>query len=68
MSLIRLNKYLSEQGIASRREADRLIEGGLISVNGEVVQEMGVKVDPEKDEVTVSDKVVEMRKKLIYIA
>lgn len=68
LSLIRLNKYLSEQGIASRREADRLIEGGLISVNGEVVTTMGVKVDPEKDKVTVSDKVVEMREKLIYIA
>lgn len=68
MSLVRLNKYLAEQGVASRREADRLIADGLISVNGKVVREMGVKVDPEKDKVTVNKKVVERQKKLIYIA
>ncbi|MBN2096012.1 rRNA pseudouridine synthase, partial [Candidatus Peregrinibacteria bacterium] len=60
--------YLAEQGVASRREADRLIADGLISVNGKVVREMGVKVDPEKDKVTVNKKVVERQKKLIYIA
>ena len=67
MSLIRLNKYLAEQGVASRREADRLIEEGLISVNGVVVTEMGVKVDPAKDKVTVSNEVVERQEKKIYI-
>ena len=65
---VRLNKYLAQQGVASRREADRLIADGLISVNGEVVKEMGVKVDPEKDKVTVNKKVVERQKDLIYIA
>ena len=68
MPFVRLNKYLASQGIASRREADRLISDGLISVNGKIVKDMGVKVDPEKDEVTVSDKVVEMREKMLYIA
>lgn len=68
MALIRLNKYLAERGVASRREADRLIEEGLISVNDEVVKEMGVKVDPDSDVVTVSDEVVKRQKKLIYIA
>ncbi|MBU1018178.1 rRNA pseudouridine synthase [Patescibacteria group bacterium] len=68
MPLLRLNKYLAQQGVASRREADRLIADGLISVNGAVVKEMGVKIDPEKDKVTVNKKVVERQEKLIYIA
>ncbi|MDX2360545.1 MAG: pseudouridine synthase [Crocinitomicaceae bacterium] len=44
---IRLNKYLSNAGICSRREADLLIETGLVSVNGEIVTEMGHKVKPD---------------------
>ncbi len=66
--LVRLNKYLAEQGIASRREADRLIADGLVSVNGKVVREMGVKVDPVKDKVKVSGEVAKRREKLVYIA
>ncbi len=68
MTLIRLNKYLSEQGVASRREADRFIAEGLVSVNGKVVTEMGVKVDPSKDKVSVSEELVERQENLIYIA
>ena len=44
--LIRLNKYLSMAGICSRREADKFIEEGLVSVNGEVVTALGTKVKP----------------------
>lgn len=43
---VRLNKYLSNAGIASRREADVLIQTGLVSVNGNIVTEMGYKVKP----------------------
>ncbi len=43
-SLIRLNKYISNAGICSRREADTLIAAGNVSVNGKVVTEMGYKV------------------------
>mgnify|MGYP001039442785 CR=1 FL=1 len=43
---IRLNKFLSNAGIASRREADVLISTGVVSVNGEIVTEMGYKVKP----------------------
>lgn len=68
MTLIRLNKYLSEQGVASRREADRFIAEGLVSVNGKIVTEMGAKIDPSKDKVSVSNEVVERQEKLIYIA
>ncbi|MCQ2250916.1 MAG: pseudouridine synthase [Bacteroidales bacterium] len=42
---IRLNKYLANSGMCSRREADRMIKAGMVQVNGEVVTEMGVKVN-----------------------
>ncbi len=45
----RLNKYIAHAGICSRREADTLIEAGLVSVNGKVVTELGTKVAPEDD-------------------
>jgi len=44
---IRLNKFISNAGICSRREADELIEAGVVSVNGEVVTQLGYKVKPE---------------------
>ena len=44
---IRLNKYLSNAGICSRRDADVLISTGLVSVNGEIILEMGYKVKPD---------------------
>jgi 23S rRNA pseudouridine2605 synthase len=50
---MRIQKYLSEQGIASRRKAEELIRRGLVSVNGKVVREMGVQIDPAKDKVGV---------------
>ncbi len=43
---IRLNKYIASSGICSRREADEYIKAGLVSVNDEIVTEMGVKVEP----------------------
>jgi 23S rRNA pseudouridine2605 synthase len=47
--LIRLNKFISNSGVCSRREADELIKMGLISVNGTVITEMGFKVKPTDD-------------------
>jgi len=46
---MRLNRYLAIAGIASRREADELIKAGLVTINGEVVTEMGIKVKPNDD-------------------
>lgn len=43
---IRLNKYLSNAGICSRREADLLIQTGVVSINGEIITEMGYKIKP----------------------
>jgi 23S rRNA pseudouridine2605 synthase len=48
---VRLNKYLAHAGIASRREADKLISAGLVKINGKVVTELGTKVMPA-DQVT----------------
>ncbi len=55
---IRIQKWLSQMGIASRREAERWIEGGLVAVNGKPVTEMGVRIDPSQDQVTVRGKLV----------
>jgi len=65
--LKRLNKYISETGFCSRREADKLIEEGRVTING-IVPEMGTKVTPE-DEVRVDGKLVrEKSGKHIYLA
>src|SRR3989338_9241943 len=50
---MRIQKYMSEQGIASRREAERLIKEGLVMLNGKVIREMGIQIDPAKDEVKI---------------
>ncbi len=68
MTLVRLNKYIASLGLASRREADILISDGKIKVNGKVVTEMGIKVDPDVDNVEVAGSVAKDREKLIYIA
>jgi len=44
--LVRLNKYLANAGICSRREADKLIESGVVKINGKTVTELGTKVGP----------------------
>lgn len=48
----RLQKFLADCGIASRRRSEDLIRQGLVAVNGSVVTKMGQKIDPDKDEVT----------------
>ena len=51
---MRIQKYLSEQGVLSRREAEKYIQEGRIKLNGSVVREMGVQMDPEKDLIEVT--------------
>lgn len=66
-NLTRINKFLSESGFCSRREADKLIEQGRVTING-VVPEMGTKISPN-DEVRVNGKLVrEKRERRIYLA
>lgn len=45
----RLNKFIANSGVCSRREADRLIQAGVVTVNGVVVTELGTKINPRKD-------------------
>ncbi len=63
---LRLNKYLADQGVASRRESDKLIERGLVMVNGKTGT-VGQQIDPETDEITVADEVLAEQKQLVYI-
>lgn len=63
---IRLNRYIANAGICSRRKADELIEAGVVSVNGEIVTALGTKVDPMKDEVRYNGERLK-REKLVYV-
>ena len=63
----RLQKYLARCGVASRRKAEELIVAGLVAVNGEVVRELGVKVDPERDRVTVAGRPISLVTEGIYL-
>jgi 23S rRNA pseudouridine2605 synthase len=56
--LTRLNKFLAHAGVCSRREADRWIAEGRISVNGRVVLELGAKIDPDRDKVAANGRPV----------
>ena len=54
----RLQKYLAHAGVASRRHAEELITAGAVSVNGQIVRELGTRVDPARDEVRVHGRAV----------
>jgi len=64
--LIRLNKYLANAGICSRREADEFIKAGLVSVNGVTVNEVGTKVK-RSDEVTFHNESVKLEHKIYLL-
>ena len=64
--LIRLNRYVANAGICSRRKADELIEAGVIRVNGEVVTALGTKVDPAKDDIRYNGERLQ-REKMVYV-
>ncbi len=64
---IRLQKYLAECGLASRRKAELLISEGSVSVDGKIITEMGYKLDPELQEVRYRGELVRRKKKHTYI-
>ena len=66
MDKIRLQKYLADCGIASRRRAEKFIMQGKVKVNGKVVKELGTKVDL-KDKIEFNGKIVKPIEKRIYI-
>lgn len=62
---MRINKYLAHSGVCSRRQADELISQGRVSINEDVVKELGVKVSPE-DIIKLDGKEVKLSKKFEY--
>ena len=67
MPSIRLQKYLSQCGVASRRASEKLIEDGLVCIN-RLLAKVGDSIDPEKDDVTIKGRSVKPKEQKIYIA
>ena len=63
MALVRLQKFLSECGVCSRRAAEELMLAGKVRVNGQVIKELGTKVEPGRDRVQVRNKFVNVAPK-----
>ena len=63
---VRLNKYIANSGVCSRREADQMIQAGVVTVNGEVVTELGTKVNVLKDEIKFNGETLKGEEK-VYI-
>ncbi len=63
----RLQKYLAQCGVASRRKCEELILQGRVQVNGVTVTELGTKINPEKDKIKFDGKDIKQAKKLVYI-
>ena len=67
MEEIRLQKYIADCGITSRRKAEELIKQGKIKVNGKVITELGTKINPKKDIVLYNNKEIKNKEKYVYI-
>ena len=63
----RLQKYLANQGIGSRRKCEQYILDGRVKVNGVIVTELGTKVNPDVDEICFDGKKVNKQDKKVYI-
>ena len=64
---MRLNKFLSNSGVASRRKSDELISQGKVFVNGKVVNELGLQINEKKDKVMVEGKQIKLPSSFVYI-
>ena len=65
--IVRLQKYLADSGVASRRKSEELILKGLVTVNDKLVKELGTKIDDEKDIVKYKGNRVLQNRKYVYI-
>lgn len=65
--MVRLQKYLADAGVASRRASEKLIAEGRVSVNGNIIREMGVQVDENYDTVSVDGEIIRNNVKKEYI-
>jgi len=64
---VRLQKFLADAGVASRRASEELITAGRVEVNGQLIRQLGSKVDPDRDHVRVDGQPVRVKRKL-YVA
>ena len=67
MEEVRLQKFLANSGVASRRKCEELILEGKVSVNGKVVNELGTKINPSMDKVEFCGKLIHSSEKKVYI-
>jgi len=67
-NLMRLQKFLSSAGVCSRRKGEEYIKDGRVKVNGQVVVQLGTKVNPETDRVDVDNRQVGLEENIVYIA
>ena len=67
MEEVRLQKYLADCGIASRRKCEQYIQQGKVQVNGKVVTELGTKINPKKDKVKFENREITENRKMVYI-
>jgi len=64
---VRLQKVMAAAGVASRRKAEELIVAGKVSVNGQVIRELGTRVDPDSDRITVGGKEIVPERRVYYV-
>ncbi len=67
MPATRLQKIIAAAGIASRRRAEEMIVGGQVTVNGQIVTELGTKADPERDHIRVAGKLLHGAERYVYL-
>jgi 23S rRNA pseudouridine2605 synthase len=67
MEELRLQKFLANAGVCSRRKAEEYILDGKVKVNGKVVNELGIKVNPDKDEIIFESKIIRLQNNMVYI-
>jgi 23S rRNA pseudouridine2605 synthase len=64
---VRINRYLAQAGLGSRRKCEKLVRSGVVSVNGERVEELTFTVDPERDSVSVEGEPIDGLEKRIML-
>jgi len=67
MATVKISKYLSEAGIASRRKAEILVTQGMVFINGKPMTDVAARIDPEHDHVTYDGQPVKITKRVYYL-
>ena len=67
MEEVRLQKFMAECGVASRRKCEELILQGKVKVNGKTINELGIKINPKKDKVTFNGTRIKIEEEKVYI-